>query len=73
MTAPSASSRACLDETTAAGRRDGTKERHPPTTNETMDALAPLKQLNELEVTQRGPGGLPGWSPLPGPQARRNP
>ena len=27
-----------------------------------MDALAPLKQLNELEAPQRGPGSLPGGS-----------
>jgi len=30
-----------------------------------MDTLAPLKQLNGPEATQRGPGSLPGWSPLP--------
>jgi len=30
-----------------------------------MNTLAPLKQLKDLEATQRGPGSLPGWSPLP--------
>jgi len=48
-----------------ADRRDGAKEPHLPTRNETMDTLAPLKQLNGPEATQRGPGSLPGWSPLP--------
>ena len=33
-----------------------------------MDALAPLKQLRDLEKTQRGPGSLPRWSSLPWPE-----
>jgi len=38
-----------------------------------MDALAPLKQLKDLENTQRGPGTLPGWSPLARPPGQEEP
>jgi HSP20 family protein len=38
-----------------------------------MDALAPLKQLKELEATQRGLGSLSGWSPLPWPAGQEEP